>query len=135
MHCYLIVPDDAEDETSNSINLVLMKKELVKPDPSNESLKLLMSHMFPIHRPFVLESDSVQSIIEEYPLLKRSVYEGVYFSILITIFVCCFKGELELGLVMQRLEMKEGFDEETISWAHVLGLLPSKQSLILLISS
>ena len=82
-HCYPIVPDNAEDETSNSRNLVLMKEELAKPDPSNESLKLLMSRTFPVRRPFILESDSVQNILEEYPLLKRSAYVGVHFSILV----------------------------------------------------
>ena len=44
-----------------------------------------------------------------------------------TIFFCYFKVELELGLVMQRLEMKESFDEEIVSWAKAI-MTYSKQS-------
>lgn len=75
-HCYPVVPTNAEDETSNSRNLTLIKDELAKPDPCHDTLKLLMSRTFPIRRPSVLESDSVTKILEEYPLLKRSAYVG-----------------------------------------------------------
>lgn len=76
-HCYPVVPTNAEDETSNSRNLTLIKDELAKPDPCHDSLKLLMSCMFPIYWPSILESDSVTKVLEEYPLLKRSTYVGI----------------------------------------------------------
>ena len=77
-HCYPMIPANAEDETSNSRNLELIKDEIAKPDPSHKSLKLLMSRTFPMRRPSILEAESVKNVLEEYPLLKRSAYVSSY---------------------------------------------------------
>ena len=79
-HCYPAIPANAEDETSNARNLQLIKDELAKPDPCHDSLKLLMARTFPIRRPFVVESESVKNVLEEYPLLKRSAYVSIYHA-------------------------------------------------------
>ena len=130
-HCYPAIPADAEDETSNSRNLELIKNELAKPDPSHESMKLLMSRTFPIRRASILKSESVKNMLEEYPLLKRSAYVSSYTmqvaKCILTLFLCCMKATLEFGLIMQRSQMKEEFDENIISWAKAI-MLYSKQS-------
>ena len=85
-----VIPADAEDETSNSRNLDLLKEELDKTHPSQESLKSLVYRTFSTRRPIILESDSFKSILQQYPWIKQSAFVSAYQVVMtFYLFLCC----------------------------------------------
>ena len=75
-HVYPSIPALADDETSNSRNIELLKEECKKSGWKKESMKELMARTYATRRVAILNNEypTTSMIIDNYPILKRCTY-------------------------------------------------------------
>lgn len=73
-HDYPSVVAEPEDEVSNTRNVTALKDQMTKPKLNNEVIRELMRKTFYRRRVAFLDDPdpkSVQSLVKEYPVLKK----------------------------------------------------------------
>ena len=72
-HLYPSIPSCADDDESNRRNVELLKVECLKPKPSCDVLKTLITRTYPFRRASIIDFDysTVTDILKDYPALKR----------------------------------------------------------------
>ena len=107
----------------------LLKDEYSKAKPGSEVLKELMVRIFPYRRGWILDTAATQSatdIIDETPLLKKTIYYVSYpLEYTLLTHLCCmnvfhFRASQEFGLIMERQDVRERFDEDYMKWARAI---------------
>ena len=75
-HYYPPIPPYANDEISDDRNMRLLKEEWGKTKQVTESIKELFIRTHAVRRSLILGSEhsSVCNILQEFPMLKRSMY-------------------------------------------------------------
>lgn len=75
-HHYPSIPESADDQVSIDRNLELLHTEECKPKPRREVLIELMARTFNYRREWILGEtvERALSIVEKYPLLKKTIY-------------------------------------------------------------
>lgn len=89
---YLIIPICADDEVSIRRNLELLKEETMKLKPSHQVIKTLMQRTFNERRSSILgtEYENVQTIMEDFPMLKRSTYVRHRYFVIYCLHICIY---------------------------------------------
>ena len=112
-----------DDEEAVKRNLIKLKEECLKPNPSKTDLIPLQRSTFSSRREFILSGlDTANDILEEHPVLHLSFAVSDYIHCIVAYFIqpcTCFfiQVEIEMDLI---LSQKDTFKKAMANWAKLV---------------
>ena len=109
-----------DDEEAVKRNLIKLKEECMKPNPSKTDLIPLQRSTFSSRSEFILSGlDTANDILEEHPVLHLSFAVSDYIHCIVAYFIqpcTCFfiQVEIEMDLI---LSQKDTFKKAMANWA------------------
>ena len=79
----------------------------------------LFIHTHRLRRAEVLNNENIstQSILQKYPMLKKSSYISHMYVFILQDYLCAFAGKTVFDFTTQRPKLKNEFDEELVLWS------------------